>query len=320
MSWAGTQPKTPKEIDTSLTEDEDLTTEQKDRKTTTDYLDEDYPIRMPSTRFANLKRIENLVLQLPKFQPLVKTHVICTGILYGNGERTFYEHFRKAWIGDKLPLLGDGSNVIPCIHVVDVARLVKRITTEHIKQQYIIAVDQSQITQKQIVNELVQGEQSKLQNVDILEVYSEEWSDYVNIDIKMRPSLLLLDKAFQWHCKTGIVENMSQIVEEFKNYRGLQPIKVSIIGAPVSGKTELAQYLQSITHTPVLTVKNAIDYAKTVNNQLAADIHHQEEELKNKQVEELEKQRKKAQDIDRDALKVKIDDYLVTQAIKKYLQ
>lgn len=58
---------------------------------------------------------------------MVKVHLICTGILYGNGERIFYEHFRRAWIGDKLPLLGEGLNYIPTIHVVDVARLIKKV-------------------------------------------------------------------------------------------------------------------------------------------------------------------------------------------------
>jgi adenylate kinase len=31
-------------------------------------------------------------------QPLLRVHVLCTGVRYGNGERTFYDHFFKAWI------------------------------------------------------------------------------------------------------------------------------------------------------------------------------------------------------------------------------
>ena len=43
-------------------EDEDMSTEDRERMCTTDFIDEDYLTRMPSTRFANLKFIENLVL------------------------------------------------------------------------------------------------------------------------------------------------------------------------------------------------------------------------------------------------------------------
>lgn len=50
--------------------------------------------------------------------------------MYGNGERTLYEHFRKAWIGNQLPLLGEGENYIPMIHVVDVSRIVKKLIFE----------------------------------------------------------------------------------------------------------------------------------------------------------------------------------------------
>jgi hypothetical protein len=59
---------------------------------------------------------------------------VCTGVLYGNGERIFYDHFRKSWIGDKIPLLGEGINRIPTIHVVDVGRIIRRIVFENIKQ------------------------------------------------------------------------------------------------------------------------------------------------------------------------------------------
>ena len=41
-------------------------------KFTTDYLEEDFAIRMPATKFAPLKQLENLLLSLPKLQPLLK--------------------------------------------------------------------------------------------------------------------------------------------------------------------------------------------------------------------------------------------------------
>jgi len=61
-------------------------------------------------------------------------HVICAGLLYGNGEanNVFYEFFRKAWLSlhpelASLPIIGDGLNRIPTIHVLDLARCIKHV-------------------------------------------------------------------------------------------------------------------------------------------------------------------------------------------------
>lgn len=82
--------------------------------------------------------------------------MLCAGVRYGNGERTFYEHFQKAWIQDPaaLPIVGSGSNLIPTIHVIDLARLVRRVVVENPKvHPYIFALDRSnKPTQKRIVN------------------------------------------------------------------------------------------------------------------------------------------------------------------------
>lgn len=49
----------PKETNGNESEDEELTEKEKERKYTTDFTDEDYLSRLPSTRFAKLKLIEN---------------------------------------------------------------------------------------------------------------------------------------------------------------------------------------------------------------------------------------------------------------------
>lgn len=64
-----------------------------------------------------------------KTQPKLKVHVLCSGIRYGNGERQFYELFKTAWLQspEKLFYLEKGDNLIPTIHVIDLARVVRRI-------------------------------------------------------------------------------------------------------------------------------------------------------------------------------------------------
>jgi adenylate kinase len=50
-------------------------------------------------------------------------------VLYGNGENIFNQHFKQAWLQEpqKLPYIGEGRNLVPCIHVKDLARIVKKV-------------------------------------------------------------------------------------------------------------------------------------------------------------------------------------------------
>jgi len=53
-------------------------------------------------------------------------YVVASGVMYGQGEDVFHYLFKAAWHGETsfLPIFGDGNNVIPTIHVLDVAKYV----------------------------------------------------------------------------------------------------------------------------------------------------------------------------------------------------
>ena len=119
--------------------------------------------------------------------------------------------------------------------------MVYKIVFEEPIQQYILAVDNGNVTQKDLLEALVLGKTKKIQQVEILDVYQEEWSDFLNMDLKMRPSKLFFEKNFHWTAKEGFCKNISKVLSEFSLFRGFQSIKVSIIGPPRSGKTYLAK-------------------------------------------------------------------------------
>ena len=87
--------------------------------------------------------------------------MLCSGIRYGNGERAFYDHFQKAWIQNPvaLPMIGEGENLVPTIHVIDLARLVRRVVIENPKvYPYIFAIDKTRKpTQKRLITEISKG-------------------------------------------------------------------------------------------------------------------------------------------------------------------
>lgn len=60
------------------------------------FTEEDYPSRIPSSEYEEIKRIEDEILEFKKEN--VKTYVIASGIMYGKGESIFNNHFKKAWL------------------------------------------------------------------------------------------------------------------------------------------------------------------------------------------------------------------------------
>jgi nucleoside-diphosphate-sugar epimerase len=63
-------------------------------------------------------------------------HVVSAGFLYGNGEQNdiFYEFFRRAWVSlhpklAALPVIEEGSNILPIIHVSDLVASIDLIIT-----------------------------------------------------------------------------------------------------------------------------------------------------------------------------------------------
>ena len=105
----------------------------------------DYHLRVPHERYLQHKNLESLAMAAPETQPMLKVNILCCGVRYGNGEGAFYDHFKKAWIQSPefLHVLGKGDNLIPTIHIKDLARATKRIIDDDIKKNYIFCVDKT---------------------------------------------------------------------------------------------------------------------------------------------------------------------------------
>jgi len=54
----------------------------------------DYHLRVPHERYQHFKTLETLALSSVTTQPLLRVHVLCAGIRYGNGEMVLYDHFQ----------------------------------------------------------------------------------------------------------------------------------------------------------------------------------------------------------------------------------
>ena len=122
------------------------------------FTEADYLKRQASSEYAKIKEVEDKVLNFKKEG--VKTYVISAGVLYGLGESIFNHHFERAWKQDpeKLPIIGEGKNFVPTIHVRDLARMIKKISETPPEQQYIFGIDNTKKpTQKKLIQAISDG-------------------------------------------------------------------------------------------------------------------------------------------------------------------
>lgn len=154
----------------------------------------DFHLRVPHKDFEYLKTLETIAMSSTNTQPMLKVHVMCSGIRYGNGERIFYDHFQKAWIQSPaaLPVLGEGRNRVPTIHIIDLARIVKRVVTASSPLPYIFAIDRTKRpTQKRLVKAIAGGiGTGKIEKVggEEADPTTEAWSKFLCINLKMKTS------------------------------------------------------------------------------------------------------------------------------------
>ena len=221
------------------------------------FKESDSHLRVPHERFIMHKNLETLALSAPKTQPMLKVHVLCSGIRYGHGENYLYDHFKKAWIQtpEELPYIGKGDNLIPTIHVRDLTRVTKKLIDDKIVKEYIFCVDRTKKpTQKRIVQSISNGiGTGKIKSFDTNDISdSIMWNDYLSINLKMKTSYVFKDKEppegeeeevdaskfkFPWHCEKGIVEDAKKLNIEFNESRNLKPVKIFVTGPPAAGKS-----------------------------------------------------------------------------------
>ena len=264
------------------------------------YKESEYRKRIPNSRYITYKMLENLALS--NTNPMLNVYVICPGFIYGCGEYFFFDYFRKSWIGgiDYIPIIGDGMNFIPTIHILDLIQIIRRIIEKKPIINYIFACDKTKNpTMKNIIRSISKGIGSidikNLNDFDIDEIDIPNFNE-LNIDVQIKSSKVTEDepqkpnesiedynkRKFKWHCEKGIPENMDLISQEFNLYRGIKPIKIIITGPPSGGKSYIAEKIAKqfkITH---LTMVNICQWAKNLKNMLGEETRQKMKENEEK--------------------------------------
>ncbi|XP_062857082.1 adenylate kinase 7a isoform X2 [Trichomycterus rosablanca] len=249
MTWAMTKPPDPDEPEIPVTED-------------------DFTRKRPHPNFKEHASAEKLVLKLGKTKKSkLSTYVVAAGLQYGMGEGILHFFFKASWLGElsSIPVLDPGSNIIPVIHVHDLASVVQNIIDHKSKIHYFIAVDDSHHTLENIVqaiaDELGPGKVEKVlkDNVYLNKELMRAELDCSSINLCIEPTMLKDKLNIRWVCESGLIDNISHVVKEFQHARQLQPIKICLMGPPAVGKSSVAALLCKHYKLHHIGVKEAVE-------------------------------------------------------------
>lgn len=163
--------------------------------------------------------IETLALSAANTNPMLKTYIVCPGFIYGCGEEIFYDYFKMAWLQNptRLPVIGDGKNPIPTIHILDLIGLVKRVIERKPVAKYIFAVDRTKNTSlKSIISSISKAVgNGEIENINSIDTNCDiPHFNELSINVRAKTSLLFEDpnddeeeyerKRFKWHCEVII--------------------------------------------------------------------------------------------------------------------
>ncbi|XP_072313695.1 adenylate kinase 7 [Eucyclogobius newberryi] len=233
MTWACRKPIDPEEDERPFTDD-------------------DFRRRRPHPNFKAHNDLEKKVVKLGKTnKSMFSTYVVVSGMQYGMGEQVFHHFFKTSWEGlePEIPVFGDGANIVPTIHVNDLARVVQNVIERRPRPYYLLAVDNSNNTMEEIVqaisNALGPGTIKKMplteaylvREITVVEI------DYMTVNLRMESAHLREQPRIPWQCEKGLVDNVKGVVEEYRQNRGLQPIRICVMGPPAVGKSALSKII-----------------------------------------------------------------------------
>ena len=287
------------------------------------FKDSDLGLRKAYPRFESWKNLENLALSANKNE-FLNAFVLCSGVMYGLGEITLGQHFMSGWLGEieALPYISPGDNIIPVVHIVDLARMVafvmesKGLEREGKDPQFLfIATDDSSDSQLSIV-QAIAGAMGDGQVVAIpyTDVMLEAWSESLSVHLQVSSSSFFSN--INWHSKQGIVQNIDLLNQEFNTYRSLRSIKVLISGPPVSGKSYFGRKLAENYSIPHIHISAVIQELLSTNSELEEKVRKKLADLKQHMIEEAESKKKKNQELDYSKFNPRVPEDMVAEILK----
>ena len=233
--------------------------------------EENYTKRKAAASCSELKTLETQAMALAREN--LQTCVIAPGLMYGAGESTLHALFRQAWLCEgPLPIVHSarqGGNVLPMIHVKDMAKIVHSAVESQPESKYVVAVDKSRSTLREVVTEI----SDKLGIGSVQDLSREETQELMLSDpdvgslnmhlfFNCEDGATISTMGIEWTCEEGMVANSASVLQEYKDKRDLRPVRIVVNGPPSLRETiEFSKKLSNNYFLPIVTPESAIKAA-----------------------------------------------------------
>ncbi|XP_068608564.1 adenylate kinase 7 [Brachionichthys hirsutus] len=253
MTWANSKPVDSEDPDLPLT-------------------DELFWRRRAHPNFQQHIELEKRVVKMGKTnKTLFATYVVASGLQYGMGEQLFHFFFKTSWLGreKEIPVFGDGRNIVPTIHLHDLASVIQKVIGHQPKPYYLLAVDSSYNTLEDIVKTIASTlgpgrvQKRAFEDAFLVKDLSVMEIDSMSVNLRLDGVRVKQLLAVDWRCESGLVENIELVVEEYRQQRGLQPLRLCVLGPPAVGKSSVCEQISRFYKLHYITAKEAI--AETVS-------------------------------------------------------
>ncbi|KAL4656275.1 adenylate kinase 7 isoform X2 [Arapaima gigas] len=307
MTWALSKPVDPDDHDVPFTE-------------------EDYRKRRPHPNFKDHISVEKLVIKLGKTnKSQFSTYVVASGLQYGMGENLFHFFFKMSWLGEvsRIPVFGPGNNILPTVHVNDLAGVIQNIIDHQPKLHYLVGVDDSKNSFEDIVKAISSAlGPGKIQTVPKEDIFLTKDFKQRDIDplfMNIRIEAVFLKENFNlnWVSESGLVENIDHVVDEYRQTRGLLPLRICVFGPPAAGKSTVAEKICKQYKLHHIKLKDTItESISQLETQIVTeDVESENDESVNEAQEFLATLK---ENMDQNA--GRLDDQFVIQIMKDKLQ
>jgi len=256
---------------------------------------DDFRKRKPHPNFRSLYETELKATKLCRENPHVEVYVLSCGIPYGEGEDMLFPLFKYAWnkkfytsfgVSDSLkgmPLIGNGNNIVPMIHVKDLASILVATLQGQMIDRFVMTVDKSTTKLKDIIEAVsAQFSDGKVQQIEpdqalIIPWMDEKLIDYMTSDINAINELL--SRVPMIHSQ-GFAASIKDLASQFIETRGIHPMRILVCGPPLSGKSSLSKKISYRYSLPLISVdtllpearKNESGYWNQFSQQLQGEI------------------------------------------------
>ncbi|KAG7226212.1 hypothetical protein INR49_002906 [Caranx melampygus] len=263
MTWACSKPVDPDDTELPFTE-------------------EIFWRRRAHPNFQRHIDLEKRVVKLGKTdRKIFSTYVVASGLQYGMGEQVFHFFFKTSWLGQEpeIPVFGDGNNIVPTIHIYDLASVVQNVIEHRPKPYYLLAVDSSNSTMvdivKQIASVLGPGKIQKKPSEEAFLIKDLSLMEIDSMMVNLRMEGVYLKELFSinWLCESGLVENIKLVVEEYRQSRGLLPIRLCVLGPPAVGKSTVSKQISEHYKLHHVTLKETLSETITQLEDAAKGVY-----------------------------------------------